>query len=99
MEKLEKREYTPEDLKKMAVLQDEIEEVYNFERDVATARVMDPNFDAAVDKIARTMDDVKRTYKDAEYLRDPLKPEASAARRADDRARARFEATKQALDQ
>jgi len=78
----------------MAVLQDEIEEVYNFERDVATARVMDPNFDAAVDRIAKTMDDVKRTYKDKEYLRDPLDAKASAARRADDRSRARYEATK-----
>ena len=81
-------------MKKMAVLQDEIEEVYNFERDVATARVMDPTFDSAVDRIAKTMDDVKRTYKDKEYLRDPLPPKESAARRADDRARARFEATK-----
>ena len=59
---------------------------------------MDPTFDATVDKISKTMDDVRRTYKDPEYLRDPLKPEASAARRADDRARAKFEATKQALD-
>lgn len=59
---------------------------------------MDPKFDATVGKIAQTMDDVRRTYKDAEYLRDPLDPKASAARRADDRARAQFEATKQALD-
>lgn len=59
---------------------------------------MDSNFDATVDKISKTMDDVRRTYKDPEYLRDPLKPEASAARRAEDRARAKFEATKQALD-
>lgn len=82
----------------MAVLQGEIEEVYNFERDVATARVMDPTFDSAVDKIASTMDNVRRTYKDPEYLRDPLDAKASAARRAEDRSRARFEATKQALD-
>ena len=99
IERMNAREYTPEDLKKMAVLQDEVEKVYNFERDVATAKVMDPTFEATVDKIAKTMDDVKRTYKDQEYLRDPLKPEASAARRAEDRSRARFEATKQALDQ
>ena len=59
---------------------------------------MDKGFDGAVEKIAKTMDDVRRTYKDPEYLRDPLKPEASAARRADDRARANYEATKQALD-
>jgi hypothetical protein len=51
MEKLAAREYTPEDLKKMAVLQTEIEEVYNFERDVATAKVQDPTFDAAVSRI------------------------------------------------
>ena len=98
MENQAKREYTPGDLKKMAVLQDEIEQVYNFERDVATARVMDPAFDGAVEKIAKTMDDVKRTYKDAEYLRDPLDAKASAARRAEDRSRAHYEATKQALD-
>ena len=98
MERMAAREYTPDDLKKMAVLQGEIEEVYNFERDVATARVMDPNFDAATSKIAKTMDEVKRTYKDAEYLRDPLPPKESAARRAEDRARANYESTKQALD-
>ena len=49
---------------------------------------MDPTFDSAVDKISKTMNDVRRTYKDKEYLRDPLKPEASNARRAEDRARA-----------
>ena len=55
---------------------------------------MNPDFDATVDKIAKTMDDVKRTYKDAEYLRDPLPPKESAARRAEDRSKAKYEATK-----
>ena len=99
MEKLAAREYTPEDLKKMAVLQTEIEEVYNFERDVATAKVQDPTFDAAVSRINENILNVRKTYKDPEYLRDPAKTkEEMWARHDADNARVNFEATKEALD-
>ena len=42
----------------------------------------------------------RRTYRDPEYLRAPLDdPMKAAERRNADRARQRFEATKEALDQ
>ena len=53
-------------------LSDEIEKVYNFERDVTTARTLDKNFDKTAEKISNYMSNVRRTYKDPEYLRDPL---------------------------
>lgn len=79
-------------------LSDEIEKVFNFERDVASAKVQDPNFDNKVQKIDNYMMSYRKTYKDPDYLRDPLPPFASAARRMNDKAARHFEATKLALD-
>ena len=80
-------------------LAEEIEKVFNFERDVATAKVQDPSFDAKVAKIDDYMMNYRKTYKDPDYLRDPLPPFQSAARRMNDKAAREFEATKQALDE
>ena len=84
--------------KDVDALASEIEKVFNFERDVATARVQDPGFDAKVAAIDKYMMNYRKTYKDSDYLRDPLPPFQSAARRMDDKAKREFEATKQALD-
>ena len=80
-------------------LSDEIEKVFNFERDVASAKVQDPAFDSKVQKIDDYMMSYRKTYKDPDYLRDPLPPFQSAARRMNDKAARHFEATKQALDE
>ena len=61
-------------------LSEEIEKVFNFERDVATAKVQDATFDAKVGQIDDYMMKYRKTYKDADYLRDPLPPFESAAR-------------------
>ena len=80
-------------------LSDEIEKVYNFERDVTTARTLDKNFDQTAHKISEFMSNVRRTYKDPEYLRDPLTdPYKAAERFKEDKNRWEFEAYKQALD-
>lgn len=79
-------------------LADDIEKVFNFERDVASAKVQDPNFDKKVQQIDDYMMQYRKTYKDPDYLRDPLPPFQSAARRMSDKAARHFEATKQALD-
>jgi hypothetical protein len=80
-------------------LSEEIEKVFNFERDVSTAKVQDPSFDSKVKQIDNYMMNYRKTYKDPDYLRDPLPPFESAARREADKAKREFEATKQALDQ
>ena len=80
-------------------LSEEMEKVFNFERDVASARVQDKSFDQKVSKIDDYMMNYRKTYKDPDYLRDPLPAFQSAARRMDDKAAREFEATKQALDQ
>ena len=80
-------------------LSDEIERVYNFERDVTTARTLDKNFDKTASKISEFMSNVRRTYKDPEYLRTPLAdPYKAAERFKDDKNRREFESYKQALD-
>ena len=79
-------------------LADEMEKVFNFERDVATAKVQDPGFDSKVAKIDDYMMNYRKTYKDPTYLRDPLPPFQSAARHMSDQAARNFEATKMALD-
>ena len=86
-------------VKDVNTLASEIEKVFNFERDVASARVQDPTFDSKVKQIDDYMMSYRKTYKDPDYLRDPLPPFESAARRMDDKAKREFEATKQALDQ
>ena len=40
----------------------------------------------------------RKTYKDPDYLRDPISPYESAVRKMNDRKLSEFEATKQALD-
>ena len=80
-------------------VQKEIEQVYHFERDVATARVQDTAFDGTVGKINDYMGKYRKTYLDSEYNRDPIDDNMKRAeRRNADRARRTFEATKQALD-
>ena len=79
-------------------LSDEIEKVYNFERDVATARTLDKNFDKTAAKISTFMSNVRKTYKDPEYLRDPVSPMKTAERFKADKNRREFESYKQALD-
>ena len=87
------------DLEAASKLADEIEKVYNFERDVATAKSLDPNFDDTAKKISSYMNTVRRTYKDPEYLRDPISdPMKHALRQQEDKNRRDFEAYKQALD-
>ena len=84
---------------KLEKLQQEIEQVYNFERDVATARVQDKDFDKKVAQVDDYMANYRFTYKDPEYLRAPAKNEfEAAARREDDKKRRNFEAHKQVLD-
>ena len=86
--------------KKLDALQNEIEQVYNFERDVATAKVQDKGYDAKVSKADEYMANYRFTYKDPEYLRSPAKNEFEAAsRREDDKKRRNFEAHKQVLDE
>ena len=83
------------DFDNIAKIQKEIEQVYHFERDVATARVQDKAFDSTVKKIDDYMGKYRGTYMDGEYLRDPLdNPVKMAERRNADRARRSFEATK-----
>lgn len=53
-------------------LSEEIEKVFNFERDVATAKVQDKQFDSKVNQIDDYMMKYRKTYKDPDYLRDPL---------------------------
>tara|TARA_B110000305_G_C19150688_1_gene497916 strand:+ start:164 stop:703 length:540 start_codon:yes stop_codon:yes gene_type:complete len=80
-------------------LQQEIEQVYNFERDVATAKVQDKDYDKKVAQVDGYMANYRFTYKDPEYLRAPAKNEfEAAARREDDKKRRNFEAHKQVLD-
>ena len=86
-------------VKDVNALASEIEKVFNFERDVASARVQNPTFDSKVKQIDDYMMSYRKTYKDPDYLRDPLPPFESAARRMDDKAKREFEATKQALDE
>ena len=59
---------------------DEIEKVYNFERDVATAKSINKNFDQTAAKIKDYTLKYRTTYKDPEYLRDPVSPMAHAIR-------------------
>ena len=87
------------DFDNIAKIQKQIEQVYHFERDVATARVQDKSFDSTVNKINDYMGKYRRSYRDTEYLRAPLdNPMKAAERRNADRARQKFEATKEALD-
>ena len=81
-------------------LTQEIEQVYNFERDVAIAKLQDPKFDESVGKIKSYMTSYRRTFKDSDNnLRDPAKNEMERAERwKDDKAKREFEAVKQALD-
>ena len=44
------------------------------------------------------METVRRTYKDPEYLRNPIAPYESAKRKMEDQDRRAFEAKKVALD-
>ena len=82
-----------------AALSGEIERVYNFERDVTTARTLDKNFDNTAKKISTFMANVRKTYKDPEYLRDPITdPMKTAIRFKEDKNKREFEAYKQALD-
>ena len=76
----------------MKAIMDEVEKVYNFERDLVTARVQDATFDAKVAKIEKHLHEIGRTYKDPEYLRDPLPDKESAARRMEDKKKVHFEA-------
>ena len=76
----------------------EIEKVYNFERDVATAKAVNPNFDKVASNIAGYSRNFRSTYADQEYLRDPVGPMEHAQRQNDDKAKRDFEAYKQALD-
>ena len=87
------------DFDNISKIQKQIEQVYRFERDVATAKVQDPAFEQTVGKINNYMGDFRKNYKDSEYLRDPIADDyAAAERRNADKARRNFEATKQALD-
>ena len=83
------------DFDNISKIQKEIEQVYHFERDVATARVQDPAFDSTVDKIKNYMGSFRKTHQDPEYLRDPAAtPMEAAERRNADHDRRKFEATK-----
>ena len=59
---------------------DEIEKVYNFERDVATAKSINKDFDKTAEKIKDYSLKYRTTYKDPEYLRDPVSPMEHAVR-------------------
>ena len=76
----------------------EIEKVYNFERDVATAKSVNPAFDKTASTIGEYTRNFRSTYKDPEYLRDPVSPMERAQRQNEDKAKRDFEAYKQALD-
>ena len=58
----------------IASVNDEVEKVFNFEHDLVTARIQDSLFDAKVSQIDKYMYDVRKTYKDPDYLRDPIAP-------------------------
>ena len=58
--------------------------MFTFEHDLVTARVQDPKFDSKVDQIDKYMYGVRKTYKDPDYLRDPIKPYDSASRKMED---------------
>ena len=78
---------------------EEIEQVYNFERDLATARVLDKDFDKKAQRIDNELSTIRGTYLDPNYLRDPAPDEfTSAKRREEDKQKRSFEAYKQALD-
>ena len=86
------------DFDKIEEMMKEIEQVYNYERDMATARVQNKKFDDTVGKVNDYMKEYRKTFKDNTYLRDPLPPLESAMRRKDDKMKREYEASKQALD-
>ena len=73
------------DFDKVEDMMKEIEQVYNYERDMATARVQNTKFDDTVGKINTYMKEYRKTFKDNTYLRDPLPPMESAMRRKEDK--------------
>ena len=81
-----------------ARLYDEVGKVFHFEHDLAVARVTDKEFDNRVARIDNYMSEVRKTYKDPEYLRNPITPFESASRHTEDLRRRNFEAQKQALE-
>ena len=58
----------------IASVNDEVAKVFNFEHDLVTARVQDPLIDSKVNQIDKYMYNVRKTYKDPDYLRDPIAP-------------------------
>ena len=78
--------------------EDDYVRAYNFERDVTAARAMDTNFDNRVVNIREYNRNYRKTYRDPDYLRDPITPYESALRKMEDGRKAEFEAVKQALD-
>ena len=61
------------DFNKIKELATNIEQVYNFERDVTVAKVTDPEFDKTVKNINNYMTKYRGTFQDANYLREPSK--------------------------
>ena len=72
--------------------------MYNFERDVATAKAQNPEFDKTVTAITDYITKYRGTYKDESRLRDYVSPMDSAIRSRSDREQREFEAVKMALD-
>ena len=81
-----------------APTEDDYVRAYNFERDVAAARAMDGNFEKRVVNIRDYNRNYRKTYRDPDYLRDPITPYESALRKMEDGRKQEFEAVKQALD-
>ena len=77
---------------------DEIEKVFNLERDIANAKIQDPKFGQRVNQIHEDQMNFRKTYRDPDYLRDPISPYESAVRKMNDKKLSEFEATKQVLD-
>ena len=86
------------DFAKIDEIARQIEEVYNFERDVATAKAQNPEFDKTVAAITDYITKYRGTYKDESRLRDYVSPMDSAIRSKADREQREFEAVKMALD-
>ena len=60
---------------------------------------MNPNFEANVNRIYNDNTQTRMTFKDDNYLRDPVKtPMEREMRLREDRRKRMFESTKQALD-
>ena len=59
---------------------------------------MDPAFSSRVSNIREYNRNYRKTYKDSDYLRDPITPYESAIRKMNDGRAQEFEAVKQALD-